>query len=222
MKALKGTALVLGVMSLTACGQGFTPSADDHVAAPQGGGTVFTNGQDNTVYQTASYATLRSVITDVMLVSDTPNASVPTADCAAAALTANACPKWQPLAYLAANAGSLGAPVYNSADPTQTQAPGPISSGGIKAWILASSSASGLMMTQATPALFPKGINDYTYLYNALVGRNPTDVEIQTLNQLEADIAAKNPSMATAQLTQRQGAAVATAVLGSMEFLMVN
>ncbi|HVO31067.1 MAG TPA: hypothetical protein VMV18_10035, partial [bacterium] len=61
-----------------------------------------------------------------------------------------------------------------------------------------------------------------TYLYNALVGRNPTDVEIATLNQLEADIAAKNPSMATAQLTQRQGAAVATAVLGSMEFLMVN
>ncbi len=219
MKALKGMAVVASLAALTACGQGYSPSADEHVVAPKGGGDVFNGGSDTSNYNTASYAVLRSTLVDVMGVADqTPNAT----ECPAAAVSAAACPKYQPLNYLANNKGALGEAVYNQADPLSTQAPGPMSSGGFKAWILASSSAAGIMMAQPTPALFPNGINNYDYMYQALLGRLPTEAEVARLNQVEADIATANPSLATSMLAQRQGAAVASSVLGSLEFLMVN
>ncbi len=219
MKALKGTAVILSLAALTACGQGYTPSAEEHIAAPHGGGDVFGSGSDNTTYRTASYEVLRSTLIDLMGVGDV---TAPAAECSAAVVAAAGCPKYAPLNYLQANKGSLGAPVYNQADPNASQVPGLMSSGGFKAWILASTSASGLMMNQATPMLFPQGITNFDYLYQALLGRLPTDVENARLNQLAADIATANPSLNTMELGKRQGAAIASSVLGSMEFLMVN
>ncbi len=204
---------------LVGCGQGYTPSAEEHVAAPHGGGDVFGSGTDNTTYRTTSYEVLRSTLIDLMGVGDV---AAPVAECSAAVVAAAGCPKYAPLNYLQANKGSLGAPVYNQADPNASQVPGLMSSGGFKAWVLASTSASGLMMNQTPPALFPQGVQNFDYLYQALLGRVPTDVEVARLNQLSADIAAANPSLNTAEVTKRQGAAIASSVLGSMEFLMVN
>ena len=73
-----------------------------------------------------------------------------------------------------------------------------------------------------TPALFPMGVTNYDYLSQALLGRAPTAAEVARLDQLEADIATANPGLGTSMLMQRQGAAVASSVLGSLEFLMVN
>ena len=202
---------------IVGCGQGFSPSPDQHIAGPQGGGDVFNGGTDNTNYKTASFEVLNSTLVDVMGVADvTPGAECPVG------IAGTGCPKYQPIAFLNANKGALGAAVYNQADPLSTQAPGSMTSGGFKAWVLASSSASGLMMAQAQPALFPNGVNSYDYLYQALLGRAPTAAEVSRLDQLEADIATANPGLATSMLSKRQGAAVASSVLGSMEFLMVN
>ena len=217
MKAIKGMAVVASLAALTACGQGFSPSPDQHIAGPQGGGDVFNGGTDNTNYKTASFEVLNSTLVDVMGVADvTPGAECPVG------IAGTGCPKYQPIAFLNANKGALGAAVYNQADPLSTQAPGSMTSGGFKAWVLASSSAAGLMMAQTTPALFPNGVSSYDYLYQSLLGRMPTEAEITRLNQLEADIATANPSLNTQMLAKRQGAAVASSVLGSMEFLMVN
>jgi hypothetical protein len=191
---------------LVGCGQGFSPSPDTHVATPQGGGDVFNNGNDTTTYKTASYAVLQGTLTQIMKVSDQPLSATCTA------LGAAGCPLNAPLTFLAANKAALGEPVYNQADPLNTQAPGPMTSGGFKVWILASSSACGIMMSQTAPALYPNGVNDYSYMYQSLLGRAPSQVEIDRLNTLQASW----PDAA------HQGAASCTAVLGSLEFLMVN
>jgi hypothetical protein len=209
LKALKGTVVVLslaGLTGLVGCGQGFSPSAEQHVAAPQGGGDVFNNGNDTTVYKTASYAVLRGTLINTMKVSDQALG----ASCTA--LGAAGCPLNAPLTFLAANQAALGEPVYNQADPLNTQAPGPMSSGGFKVWILASSSACGIMMSQTAPALYPNGVTDYNFMYQSLLGRNPSATEIDRLNTLEASW----PD------AQHQGASACSAVLGSLEFLMVN
>ena len=226
MKALKATALTLTVVALAGCGQGYSPSPDEHIADPRGGGNVFTNGSDQTIYKTASYDVLRSTLVDTMGVTDqTPNAT----ECPAAVVSAAQCPKYQPIAYLAKNSVALGAPIYNQADPLQTQAPGPMTTGGFKSWVLASTSAAGIMMQLNPAKLFimngtDPDLTNFDLLYQTLIGRNPTTDEVARLTQIEADVAAvpANAGLATPALKQRQGAAVISSVLASMEFLMVN
>src|SRR2546423_6773170 len=126
---------------LTGCGQGYSPSSDQSVPTVQGGGDVFNNNGDGTVYHTASYEVLRYTITNTMNLGTNPNANL-TAMCGTG-IAAAACPKAAPVQYLDANKAGLGVPVYGNDDPLATQAPGQITSGGYKAWALSSSSACG-------------------------------------------------------------------------------
>jgi hypothetical protein len=223
MKALKATAMALSVAALAGCGQGYSPEANQHIADPRGGDGVFNNGSDQTVYKTASYDVLRTTLVSTMMVTDVAQASIPTAECSAAVVTAGQCPKYQPLAFLAKNSVALGAPIYSSQDPNSTQVPGPMTTGGFKAWVLASTSASGLMMQQHPDKLFVNGdVTNFDLLFESLLGRLPTQDEVARLTQVEADIAAANPTLTGTPLAQRQGAAAVSSVLSSLEFLMVN
>lgn len=218
LKALIGTAALL---SLVGCGQGYSPSPDESVPTVQGGGDVFTNGNDGTVYHTASYEVLRYTITNTMNLGTTTPANATTICGTGIALAA--CPKAAPVQYLDANKNGLGVPVYNQDDPLATQAPSQMTSGGFKTWVLASSSACGRMMTeQATPSLFPNGIHDYTYMYNALLGRDPSASEVGTLENLESMYTAAHGTPQAATVDQVRGAAACSAVLGSLEFLTAN
>jgi len=221
LKALKALTLSLSLVGLVGCGQGYTPSPEDNVATPHGGGDVFDANGDDTVYRTASYEVLRYTLREVLGLMDTLPPS--TALCLGA--VGGACPLANPVPYLALNATQMGAPAYTADDPLATQVPGPITSGGFKVWSLASSSACGRMMReQAAPALFPQGISNYDHMYNVLLGRAPTAGEVEILNNLQASItsfdAAKKPAGVT--LDHVKGAAVCSAVLGSLEFLTVN
>jgi hypothetical protein len=166
---------------------------------------------------------LVNTITVVMGVSDLAVNATVTADCDATAISTAACPEWQPLTFLAANQSGLGVPVFSQSTPLSATPSTNFTSGGFKAWVLASSCAAGLMMQQSNPALFPKGVSDYTFLYETLLGRAPTQAEITANDALEASIAsATSNANNTTTISQRQGAAVASMVLGSLEFLMVN
>ncbi len=232
-KALNLAAALILTAAVTGCGQGYEPGDSSGAPAPQGGGDVFDSNGDDTVYRTASYEVLRFTLTGTMGLGE---AIAPRglATVCGTGITAPNCPKAAPVQYLDANRASLGMPVYNQEDPLATQAPGPMSSGGYKTWVLAASSACGRMMNeQATPALFPNGVTDYNYIYNVLLGRAPTGEEVEILNQLRAQslinapaagsLTAKQTSTGTAVTPEQvQGAAVCTAVLGSLEFLTVN
>ena len=204
MKTLTRIVLVTSALSLAACGQRYVPEPGQHVAGPEGGGTVFGGGGDAAPYRTVDVAFLESTITDVLGV--TPVAMDP------ACLAADACPKSDPVAYLEANRSSLGAPVYGGGG---SQAPGLMTSGGIKVWVQSANSACGLMMMkQSSPTMFPGGVADYSTLYVALLGRAPRPAEITALDALRAQ-----PLLDT---DVKRGAAVCTAVLGSLEFLQAN
>ena len=196
-----GLALVLP-LGLAACGQKYVPEPDAHIAGPHGG--PFGSTTDQAPYKTVDATFLESTITDVLGV--TPM----TMD--AACTAADACPKTDPIAYLDANKSALGEAVYGDAG---SQAPTPITSGGIKVWIQAASSACGLMMMQQSPpSMFPAGIADYSTLYVTLLGRAPTPAEITSLDALRAE-----PILNT---DAKRGAAVCSTVLGSLEFLQAN
>jgi hypothetical protein len=232
-KALKVAAALILTAAVSACGQGYEPGDAAGVPTVEGGDDVFDSNGDDTVYKTASYEVLRYTLTNTMKLGE---AIAPRglATVCGAGITAQNCPKAAPVQYIDANRASLGTAVYNQEDPLATQAPGPMSSGGYKVWVLAASSACGRMMNeQAAPALFPNGVADYTHMYNVLLGRAPTGAEIEVLNALRnqalinapstASLNAKQTSAATAATPdQVQGAAVCTAVLGSLEFLTVN
>ena len=214
MNTRKIMSLSIGALltGLVGCGQGYTPSPEENTPAPHGGGDVFGSNDDDTVYRTASYEVLRYTLVNVLALGEAPNAAIVTASCAAP-LTANTCPKGAPVQFLDANRSAFGVPVYNTDDPLGTQAPGAMSSGGYKTWILSVSSACGRMMDeQAEPAVFPNGVSDYNRLYNVTLGRAPTAAEITRLDELRA----------TLDTPQKQGAAVCSSVLGSLEFLTVN
>src|SRR5574341_421810 len=202
-----------GLLLAAGCGQEYSPSPDENIPAPHGGGDVFDNNGDSVAYRTASYEVLRFTITNTLNLGTgvAPN----TSQCGTTPI--NQCPAANPVRYLDDNRAALGTPVY-SPDPLSTLPPGPITSGGFKVWIQASSSACGRMMhEQGTPALFPSGINDYTYMYNVLLGRAPTQQEIEILNDLKtavlqvpADPSKPKPPSTTPE--QIQGAAVCSAV----------
>ncbi len=212
LKALKGTTAAILALGIAGCGQGYSPSPDENTPSPRGGGDVFGSNDDDTVYRTASYEVLRYTLTNVLALGEAPNNAIVTANCGAP-LTVATCPKGAPVQFLDTNRSAFGVPFYNTDDPLGTQAPGAMSSGGYKAWILSASSACGRMMTEQTePALFPNGVADYTRLYNVTMGRAPTAAEISRLDELRA----------TLDTPAKQGAAVCSSVLGSLEFLTVN
>lgn len=200
---MKATPILFVAAVLSACGQSYTPGIDKHVAGPQGGGTVFGSGNDATPYRTVDVSMLESTITETLGVQ--PVAI--DANC----VSPDACPVSDPVAYLEANKASLGAPVYGDAG---SQAPGMMTSGGVKVWVQSATSACGLMMAQPSPALFPAGIADYSNLFVSLLGRAPTPAEITALDALRT-----NPALTS---DAKRGAAVCGAVLGSMEFLQAN
>ena len=229
--AVAGT-LLLGVVG---CGQGYSPSPSDSAPGVVGGGNVFGSNPDGTVYHTASYEVLSYTLSNTMGLGTTlPFTAAQITTICGTGVASNACPKADPVGFLAANKGTLGAPVYNVDDPLSTQAPSQMTSAGFKTWALASTSACGRMMTeQATPALFPNGVNDYNYMYMALLGRAPTKADVDALNGLVASYTAAHAkcttsgasgcdSFAAGSLTQLQGAAACSAVLNSLEFLTVN
>src|SRR5687768_17399967 len=195
--------LVLSIVSV-GCGQGYEPGDAAGIPGPQGGDDVFGSNPDGTVYRTASYEVLRFTLTNTLKLGEAvaPRGLVNAGVCGTGATTTN-CPKGAPVQFLDANRASLGTPVYNQEDPLATQAPGPMSSGGYKNWALAASSACGRMMNeQASPALFPNGVDDYTYMFNVLLGRMPTGDEIEVLNALRTDALISTPT--TASLNQKQ------------------
>ena len=233
MKKVLNLAAALALVGVVGCGQGYEPGDPSGAPAPHGGDDIFGAGDDSTVYRTASYEVLRFTLTDTMKLGTTV-APAGLATLCGTGVTAQNCPKAAPVQYLDANRASLGMPVYSNEDPLATQAPGPMSSGGYKVWVLAASSACGRMMNeQATPALFPNGVSDYNYIYNVLLGRAPTNAEVEILNDLRNQALIASPSTASlngkqtssatnATPEQVQGAAVCTSLLGSLEFLTVN
>ena len=230
--AVAGT-LLLGVVG---CGQGYSPSPSDSAPGVVGGSNVFGSNPDGTVYHTASYEVLSYTLSNTMALGTTLPSNIQTnlATICGTGIASTACPKADPVGFLGANKGTLGAPVYNVDDPLATQAPSQMTSAGFKTWALASTSACGRMMTeQTTPALFPNGVNDYTYMYMALLGRAPTKDDITTLDNLVASYTAAHAkctvsgasgcdTFSAGSLQQVQGAAVCSAVLNSLEFLTVN
>ena len=237
MDARKIVAAVAGVLlvGVVGCGQGYSPSPSDSTPDVVGGGNVFGSNPDGTVYHTASYDVLNYTLTNTMgLGSTLPFTSAQITTICGTGIASNACPKADPVGFLAANKSTLGVPVYNVDDPLATQAPGQMTSAGMKTWALASSSACGRMMTeQSTPALFPNGVNDFNYMYMALLGRAPTKADISTLTDLQSSYTTAHAKCTTngasgcdsfgaGTLTQIQGAAACSAVLNSLEFLTVN
>ncbi len=204
-KAVKTASAILALGALVGCGQEYTPNAEPHVASPFGGGNVLEGFGDQSNYRTVSYEVLRSTLADTMGVTEGPLDG----NCASTA----ACPKSHPISFLDANKNSLGAPIYNQEDPNATQAPGTLTSGGFKVWILASTSACGRMMDVASgAALFPQGVGSYQHLYLTLIGRAPTADEIAELDTVAASFGDE----------KKKGAAVCSTVLGSLEFLTAN
>lgn len=116
-------------------------------------------------------------------------------------------PLHYPDAYLQANASALGEPDYEAGIPA-----GPMTSGGFKAWLLASSSACGIAMTNTPERLFPNGNHDYTYAYALLLGRKPKFEEAMILTTLQGQF--PDPV--------RGEAAVCTSILNSLEFMDAN
>ena len=204
-KALKGTALALSLLALAGCGQEYNPGPDEHNVKPVNGGDVFTSNPDTTVYRTASYESLRAMLTTTLGVAAN------TTTCTVAGVVINPCPQTNPVGYLDANRNALGNAVFTE-DPLGTQAPSLMTSGGFKVWILASSSACGLMMQADPTRLFPNGVSDYTWMYNSLLGRNPTADEVATLDELQASFADD----------EHKGAAACSVVLGSLDNLNAN
>lgn len=185
LKALKGTAVALLTVALAGCGQAYNPGPEEHLASPRDVGDVFNSNPDTAPYRTVSYETLRSLLVDFLGVN--PNAPNLAGTPCAAPLTAATCPLLAPVVYLDANRNALGTAIY-TADPLGTQAPSLMTSGGFKVWILASSSACGLAMQNDAKRneLFPNGVSDYTYFYQALLGRSPKPAEIQEFDMLQA------------------------------------
>lgn len=204
-KALKGTALALSLLALAGCGQEYNPGPDAHDAKPVDAGDVFSSDPDSTVYRTASYESLRAMLVDILGV----NANTTT--CTVSGVVVNPCPQTNPVGYLDANRNALGTAIF-AEDPLATQAPSLMTSGGFKVWILASSSACGLMMQADPTRLFPNGVSDYTFMYNALLGRNPTSDEAMELDALQASFADD----------EHKGAAACSVVLGTLENLSAN
>jgi hypothetical protein len=219
--------LSLGLL-LAGCGQGYTPASDAHVPGVQGGGDVFGSAGDHTVYRTASYEVLRYTLTNTLNLGATiaPNAATV---CGAGISTTTGCPKANPVGFLDSNASALGVPVYNVDDPLGTQSPSAMSSAGYKAWALSASSACGRMMVETTlyvnghPALFPNSdVTDVSYLYQSLMGRLPTQAEIDRIHQVQGDLTTVPGARTGTPLIMAQGAVACSAVLGSLEFLTVN
>src|SRR5688500_17507679 len=170
------------VLLATACSQpyGADPAGP---ATPQNADDVFGSQGDDASYVTASYEVLRATLTDVLGVvpTDLPDA------CQGLADPASMCPVADPVAFLDANRIALGTPVYEADGPLSTEAPGMLTSGGVKVWVLSASSACGLMMQQQDPpSLFPEGLTEYEPLYRILLGRAPTVQEQTLLSQLAA------------------------------------
>lgn len=224
--------MMTGFALVSGCGQEFIADGPEGVVQPHDPGGVFNDGSDDTVYRTASYETLRFTLSISLGLGSTiaPGA----ADLCNGADLATNCPRANPLGFLDANKRALGVAVYDQEDPLATQAPGPMSSGGYKAWSLAASAACGrMMMEQSSPKLFPNGnVADYTKVYQILLGRMPLERETEVLDALRAtytSVATRPVPLTqgtvrgpTPTLNQLQGAAVCSAVLGSLEFLMVN
>jgi len=233
--ALRGLWILTLLTGVVGCGQGYSPTPDQSVPSVQGGGDVFGNNGDGTVYKTASYEVLRYTLTNAVGIGTMiPQVQANSAAVCGTGIAVAACPKAAPVDYIDANRTQLGTPVYNQEDPLATQAPTQMTSAGFKTWVLAASSACGRMMIEEpTPALFPNGVADYTFMYQTLIGRSPNESEISTLDNLRTSLTTAHAkctvngtsgcdNVAAGTLTQLQGTAVCTSVLGSMEFLTVN
>lgn len=224
MKALR---MLIPLLALTGCGQAWEPENRPRTATPHTDPEVFGSTPHVTEYRTSKYEALRYTLTMTLALGEA--AGTNTQPCIDQALDLETeCPVADPVAFLDANRDQLGAPSYPE-NPQDSKPEGLLTAGGFKSWSLASSSACGRMMTeQAVPALFPGDfpgsdpyIDDYETAFLALLGRLPTDLEAQTLD---------NVQMATSPVTgmpyfpdiTKRGAAVCTVLLGSLEFIGAN
>jgi len=142
---------------------------------------------ESPIYQVIPYSVMHSTLTDVLL-APVEKDSDPTDD-----------PLHYPMAYLNSHRFELGAPDYENGIPPQ-----PITTGGFKAWVLASSSACGLMV-QKHPEV-------YDGLFVALLARQPTQVDRDLITKINQEF----PDPARAK------AAVCTTILSSLEFMDAN
>ena len=213
LKALKGTALALSMVALAGCGQEYNPGPEEHIAGPTDKGDVFSQNPDAAPYQTVSYEVMRSILVDILEVPTGVPSYAGTACDGLTPTNGSNCPLLAPVAYLSFNQAALGGAVYTE-DPSGTSVPGLMSSGGFKAWILASSSACGMAMENQTKRdeLFPNGISDYDMFYQVLLGRSPSAEEIQELDMLQASF----------DTDAKKAASVCSVVLASLEHLAAN
>ena len=212
--------LFAALATLSGCeSQPFEPG-NKHTAAPQPR-DVFGAEEPVGQYQMLPIEVLHATLRDSLGLGDTPSPDFATL---CGTFPPEQCPAGDPIAVLLDNAAQLGAPVYETADPFELSGPRLFTTGGFKVWVLASSSACGRMMTeQAVPALFPNDylpasdteyIDDYDPMFMVLLGRLPTDAEVARLDMLQMSAPYLN--------LRKRGAAVCSAVLGSMEFLGSN
>lgn len=212
MNGLKNLAVALSVVALAGCGQAYNPGPEEHIAGPEAKGDVFGSNPDTAPYQTVSYEVLRSMLTDLLAVTDTTNFT----NTPCAGLATNSCPLLAPVSYLDANKGALGVAVY-TALPGGTFPASLMTSGGFKSWILAVNSGCGLAAQNPATLerLFPAaegGVSNYNEFYQAALGRAPSAAEIAELDMLQASFADD----------QHKAAAVCTTVLSSLENLAAN
>lgn len=143
---------------------------------------------DGIPYRFLPYAVLRSVLTDTMQI---PSGQSVGDD-----------PVHDPVSYLDANRFVLGSPDWENGAEAITG----MTTGGVKVWTIASSSACAIWLQQ-NPALSFERTGNYDKLYITFMARVPTVEEIKIMDHLRI------------QFGTRGDVAVCSALLASLEFM---